>query len=126
MDVNKRQTAEHVEWELEDWRSAFYLDMRFLSVFQLLAANLGKTVAATSCFQGVLKLETKQETQNEIINEKTISWSQVQQLIRDFTKHLLESTQNDGIRWRTIQYNNPYGIEFSNSRSPVHSNSEAF
>jgi hypothetical protein len=89
MDVNKRKMGQHVEYELDDWRTAFYLDMQAFEVIGRLATDLQRVVAAEAAGGGGPG------------KERTGTWPQVHALLREQVRFLLELVRTDGAEWDT-------------------------
>jgi hypothetical protein len=109
MDVNKRQMGQHVEYELDDWRSAFYLDMRLIDIFTPLENDMARTldvVLGTHKAPG----DQAESAEAEMVGFEaaSVSWPQIHALIRDQVRFLLDLVRSDGIEWQTTAFKAQY------------------
>ena len=106
MNVNKRQVGHHVEYELDDWRTSFYLDMRLLDLIAALERDVALTV------QAALTSEHKTSTGDE--GEASVAmtefeagglrWPQIHAVVRDQVRYLLDLVCSDGVEWQTTAF----------------------
>lgn len=109
MNVNKRKTGEHVEWEPDDWRSAFFLDMRILDILVPLAADLQRAVQALPPSTDESKGEEDMDTEQSESKPSRITWPQIHGLLCKQAKYILKLTREDGIEWKRFAYRMLYG-----------------
>lgn len=106
MNVNKRQVGHHVEYELDDWRTSFYLDMRLLD----LIAALGRDVALTvqTALTSAHKTSTGDEGEASVAMTEFeaggVRWPQIHAVVRDQVRYLLDLVCSDGVEWQTTAF----------------------
>lgn len=107
MDINRRQVGEHVEWESDSWRSAFFLDMRMLDIFTPLAADIKRLIEKTPLTSEEEVIDSGSVSGQSL--DRPVSWSRIHQLLRQQVNHILELTQMDGIEWQIRPFRTVFG-----------------
>jgi len=111
MNLNKRYTDQHVEYESNDWHTAFYLSLRILDISKLIQKDLLRMLLMIQCESDYRVseknkkklLESENGAREEEEEEETLglNWPQIQNHLWEQVRFLLDLVCSDGVEWQT-------------------------